>query len=80
MFDVCTMGDTAHIDMIFKLLPHANIVEYRIDVCRATRVAIGMCHVFMLTCTPILPTASQHKGMASTNCCVYRVVPPDDEQ
>jgi hypothetical protein len=22
MFDVCTMGDTAHIDTIFKLLPH----------------------------------------------------------
>jgi hypothetical protein len=22
MFDVCTAGDTAHIDMIFKLLPH----------------------------------------------------------
>jgi hypothetical protein len=25
MFDVCTTGDTAHIDMIFKLLPHASI-------------------------------------------------------
>jgi hypothetical protein len=22
MFDVCTTGDTAHIDTIFKLLPH----------------------------------------------------------
>ena len=22
MFDVCTMGDMAHIDTIFKLLPH----------------------------------------------------------
>jgi len=22
MFDVCTTGDTAHIDKIFKLLPH----------------------------------------------------------
>ena len=22
MFDVCTTGDTAHIDIIFKLLPH----------------------------------------------------------
>ena len=22
MFDVCTAGDTAHIDMIFKFLPH----------------------------------------------------------
>ena len=30
--------------------------------------------------TPILPTASQHKYMKYTNCCVYRVVPPDDDQ
>jgi hypothetical protein len=29
---------------------------------------------------PILPTASQHKRMTYTNCCTYRVVPPDDEQ
>ena len=35
MFDVCTMGDTAHIDTIFKLLPHTlhrvwQQLEYRI--------------------------------------------------
>ena len=24
MFDVCTRGDTAHIDTIFKLLPHTR--------------------------------------------------------
>jgi hypothetical protein len=24
MFDVCTTGDTAHIDKIFKLLPHTR--------------------------------------------------------
>ena len=29
---------------------------------------------------PILPTASQHERMTYTNCCVYRAVPPDDEQ
>jgi len=29
---------------------------------------------------PILPEASQHKRMTYTNCCIYRVVPPDDEQ
>jgi len=28
----------------------------------------------------MLPTASQHKRMTYTNCCIYRVVPPDDEQ
>jgi predicted amidophosphoribosyltransferase len=37
MFDVCTTGDTVHIDKIFKLLPHAD--AYRIDVCRVTRGA-----------------------------------------
>jgi len=29
---------------------------------------------------PILPTASQQKSMTYTTCCIYRVVPPDDEQ
>ena len=42
MFDVCTTGDTAHIDTIFKFLPHTRQrvwqeLEYRIDVCRITR-------------------------------------------
>ena len=36
MFDVCTTGDTAHINTIFKFLPE---FEYRIDVCRVTRGA-----------------------------------------
>jgi len=41
MFDVCTTGDTAHIDTIFKLLPHTHqhvdaCVPYRINVCRVT--------------------------------------------
>jgi endoglucanase Acf2 len=47
MSDVCTTGDTAHIDTIFKLLPHTRQHvervwqerEYRIDVCRITRGA-----------------------------------------
>ena len=25
MFDVCTKGDTAHIDTIFKFLPHSRV-------------------------------------------------------
>ena len=48
MFDVCAKGDTAHIDTIFKLLPHmrqyADVcvastwqeLEYRINVCCVT--------------------------------------------
>jgi hypothetical protein len=28
----------------------------------------------------ILPTASQHKRMTRTKCCIYRVVPSDGEQ
>ena len=27
MFDVCTTGDTAHIDTLFKFLPHTRHVE-----------------------------------------------------
>jgi len=46
IFDVYTTGDTAHIDTIFKLLPHMRQLiltrvwqqlQYRIDVCRVTR-------------------------------------------
>ena len=41
------MGDTAHIDVILKLLPHTRqhvdacvvTIEYRIDVCRVSRGA-----------------------------------------
>jgi hypothetical protein len=42
MFDVCTTGDTAHIDTIFKLLPHTRQhVEACVArvVCRVTRGA-----------------------------------------
>jgi hypothetical protein len=50
IFDVCTTGDTAHIDMIFKLQqwrismhPRWRVCdkerEYHIDVCRVTRGA-----------------------------------------
>jgi hypothetical protein len=47
MFDVCTTGDMAHIDTIFKF-PHTRVtmvmrvwqeLEYHIDVCRVTRGA-----------------------------------------
>jgi len=30
MFDLCTTGDTAHIDTIFKLLPHTR---QHVDAC-----------------------------------------------
>ena len=28
----------------------------------------------------IQPTATQHKRITYTNCCIYRVIPPDEEQ
>jgi len=28
----------------------------------------------------ILPTSSQHKRMTYTSCCVYKVLPLEDEQ
>jgi hypothetical protein len=40
MFDVCTTGDTAHIDTIFTKVTRVwQELEYRIDVCRVTRGA-----------------------------------------
>jgi len=35
---------------------------------------------FNVLLTVHLATASHHKRMTYTNCCIYRVVPPDDEQ
>jgi hypothetical protein len=40
----------------------------------------GTLYVAWLLAGSVLPTAGQHKGMTHTNCCTYRVVPPDDEQ
>ena len=41
IFDVCSTGDTAHIDTIFKfkLTRMWQELEYRVDVCRVTRGA-----------------------------------------
>jgi len=36
MFDVCTTGDTAHINMLTRVWQQ---IQYRIDVCRVTRGA-----------------------------------------
>jgi hypothetical protein len=33
-----------------------------------------------LSSIPIPLAASQHKHMTYGSCCVYRIVPPDDEQ
>jgi len=35
IFDVCTTGDTAHIDTIFKFLPHT-----RVDACVARTIPL----------------------------------------
>ena len=37
MFDVCTKGDTAHIDTIFNLLPHTR---QHVDTCVATSLVV----------------------------------------
>jgi hypothetical protein len=44
MFDVCTTGDTAHIDTIFKLLPHTR---QHFDAC------VSMCAV-----SPVVHTSN----------------------
>jgi len=36
MFDVCTTGDTAHIDLIFKLLPHTR---QHVDACDTSNIS-----------------------------------------
>jgi hypothetical protein len=39
MFDACTTGDTAHIDTVFKFLPHNTVAGLKnIDAPMLTRV------------------------------------------
>jgi len=40
----------------------------------------GTLYVDWLLAGSILPTASQNKVITYIKCCIYRVVPPDDEQ
>ena len=40
MFDVCTTGDTAHIDTIFKLLPHKR---QHVEACVTHTSKISSC-------------------------------------
>jgi len=42
--------------------------------------AIRRCRLCRLAVGRILPTASQHKRMTYTKCCIHTVAPPDNEQ
>jgi len=43
--------------------------------------AVGICHACVLTGSEwVLPMVSQRNCMTYTNCCINRVIPPDDEQ
>jgi len=48
-------------------------IQQLVYVIHLCRLAVGRIGVD-------LATASQHKLMTYTNCCIYRVVPPDDKQ
>jgi len=37
-------------------------------------------YVDWLLAGSILPLSSKYKSMTYTNCCIYRVISPDDEQ
>jgi len=61
----------------FQFISVINLYMLRADLLLIIRryyslyTEIGMCHVFMLTGCWQDP---------ATNCCIYRVIPPDDEQ
>ena len=49
-------------------------------LCAVAHVHTKFNFLSLLAVDRILPTASQHKRMTYTNCYIFRVVPPDDEQ
>jgi len=55
MFDVCTTGDTAHIDTIFKFLPHTH-----------TRVNMGA-SIFFTVATIRAFRSARSRGNGGTN-------------
>jgi len=52
---------------------------YSVHVCSNWNMSCVYVDWQLAESIPILPTASQHKRMTHTNCCIYRKVPPDDE-
>jgi hypothetical protein len=56
MFDVCTTGDKAHIDTIFKFLPHTrqhgciDILHCCNDPCLKARIIAAVFRVFVCVC------------------------------
>jgi hypothetical protein len=56
MFDVCATGDTAHIDTIFKFLPHASTWVHRYSSLLQRSVPLGQQgHVAMVGRTVYVP-------------------------
>jgi hypothetical protein len=59
-----------------------NLYMFRAGLLLIIRRYFSVCvYVGWLLAGPgwILPTASRHKRMTYTNCCIYRVVPPDGD-
>ena len=70
---------TAHRDISLQKEPTGCTVYFQlISVINLYMFRAGLLLIIRRISIP--PTASQHKRMTYTNCCIYRVVPPDDEQ
>ena len=63
MFDVCTSGDTAHIDTILKFLPH-------------TRVNMGASIFFTVAMIPAFRSA-RSRGNGGMNTRVFIISPEE---
>jgi len=78
MFDVCTRGDTAHIDTIFKLLPHTRqLPHHRIVHKLLEQHPSQRTHSLHRRTPDLQPTTTSDN---TPHCCKPQSYAPEDGQ
>jgi len=78
--DISVQYEPTGCTIYFQFISIINLYMFRVGLLLIIRRYYSVYTASGNSSIPILPTASQHKCMTCTICCIYRVVPPDDEQ